>query len=130
MSSVSAEQGDGMEHTSSSLPPHTSSSSPSLDSPSSIRRARNLSSLFWSISLLFFCLRNSSASSGEKKNVSSESEGISDQPPGETGTDRVALVEPDQTGSTSINSRASYLENEKHKDVCKRRKQRERCVDF
>lgn len=98
-----------MEHTSSSLPPHTSSSSASLDSPSSIRRARNLSSLFRSMSLLFFSLWNSSASSGEKKNVSSESEGISDQPPGEPATECVALVEPDQTGSASIKRRASYL---------------------
>lgn len=97
-------------HTSSSLPPQTSSSSfGSSSTPSSSILAFSRSSRALSNKRRRFSRRKSSASSGVKKNVSSVSEGRSDQPVGElgacTGIDVVS-------GRVSRRRRASYLYSE------------------
>ena len=92
--------------TSSSLPPQISSSSGfSSSTSSSSIRALKRSSRVCSISLRRFALRKSSVSSGVKKNVSSVSEGRSDQPEGESGW----TVDSPGFGRVSSSRRASYL---------------------
>jgi hypothetical protein len=109
--------------TSSSLPPHTSSSSwfSSSSTWSSSIRAFNRSSLVCSNNLRRFSLRKSSVSSGVKKKVSSVSEGRSDQPVGESGCWDTVPVKPFGSGFGRVSSRrrASYLKKEKYirKDV-------------
>ena len=115
--------------TSSSLPPHTSSSWFSSSSTwSSSMRAFNRSSLVCSNNLRRFSLRKSSVSSGVKKKVSSVSEGRSDQPVGESGCCCCWDTLPVRTfasefGRVSSRRRASYLKKREKKKIYKKRRQ-------